>query len=294
MEGKQVFVTGANSGIGLATSMALASRGFAVNLVCRDPERGRSAEKAIANVATGPPPALLIADLSSQREIRLLAEEIHARYSWVDVLVNNAGGCFERRTLTVDGIERTFATNHLAPFLLTSLLLDLLRASPQGRVVTVGSEGHSGKLDFDNLQGEKRYNFLSAYNRSKLANVLHTYELTRRLEGSNVGVNCVSPGPARTGFGDNMKGMSAMFPKIMKRMPFFADPEKAALGPIYLAASPEAEGVTGRFYLRTKERRSKAISYDLDVAARLWRVSEELTEASAGMPGAMRKRSNGR
>jgi len=169
---KTILITGASSGIGFAAARHLAADGVAVIMVSRDPARGAAARDRVVRVATGPKPVFLAADLSSQQAVRTLAAELHARFTSIDVLVNNAGAGFRRRELTVDHIERTFATNHLAAFLLTELLLDLLVASPAGRVVTTTSEVHSGRLDFDNLQGELRYSFLSAYKRSKLANIL--------------------------------------------------------------------------------------------------------------------------
>src|SRR5579859_1049749 len=217
MDGKVVLITGANSGVGFATARQLAELGAVVIMVCRDPGRGSAARNAVAQVATGPEPTLLLADLSSQAAVYALSDEVHARFARIDVLLNNAGAIFARRELTADGIEKTFAVNHLAPFLLTNLLLDLVRASPAGRIVTVASESHSGRLDFDNLQGERRYSFLAAYNRSKLGNILFTYELARRLAGTGVTANCLSPGPTMTRFGDEMRGLPALFPLLMKR-----------------------------------------------------------------------------
>jgi NAD(P)-dependent dehydrogenase (short-subunit alcohol dehydrogenase family) len=224
---------------------------------------------------------LLIADLSSQVAIRNLAKEVDARFERLDVLMNNAGAIFARRELTVDGIEKTFAINHLAPFLLTHLLLDLVRAAPAGRIVTVAAEGFISTLDFNNLQSEKGHHFLAAYFRSKLENVLFTYELARRLEGTSVTTNCLSPGPTVTNFADNLQGMPALFHLIlapMKRVPFlFYGAEKGAETQIYLASSPELAGISGRFFLRGRERRTKPITYDRGVASRLWSVSEALT-----------------
>jgi retinol dehydrogenase-14 len=278
MEGKIVLITGANSGVGLALARHLAVEGAEIVLVCRSAGRGTVAREDIGRLATGAAPTLCVADLSSQEAIRILGREIHARVSRVDVLINNAGGIFASRELSVDGIEKTWATNHLAPFLLTNLLLDLVRAAPAGRIVTVASESHSGALDFDNLQSERQYNFFAAYNRSKLANILFTYELARRLAAGTVTANCVSPGPTVTRFGDEMRGLPGLFPRLMKRIPFlFGSPEQGARTPIYAASAPELAGVSGRFFLRGHERRTRPITYDTDVAARLWTVSEELT-----------------
>jgi retinol dehydrogenase 14 len=282
MVGKTVVVTGASSGVGFETARQLAALGASIVMVCRDEVRGRRAAAQIAGSAAAAAPVVFRADLASQSEIHALSEDIHRRYDRVDVLVNNAGAMFDRRELTVDGIERTWAVNHLAPFLLTNLLLDRLAKAPRARVVTVASESHSGRLDFDNLQGERRYHFFGAYNRSKLANILFTYELARRVEGTAVTANCVSPGPTKTAFGANMHGLPALFPRVVKRIPFLlVDPSVGARMPVYVASSPDLDGVSGRFFLRGRQRRTRAISYDLEVAARLWRVSERLCEPAA-------------
>jgi retinol dehydrogenase 12 len=274
MRGKVALITGASSGIGLETARALAAAGAGIVMVCRDRAR---AEAARAEIATaGPRPRVLIADLASQPEIHSVADELRAAVDRIDVLVNNAGAIFERRVLTDDGIERTFALNHLAPFLLTNLVIDLLRDAPQGRVVTVASEAHSRTFDFDNLQGERSYRFFRNYAISKTANILFAYELARRLEPTSISSNAVSPGPTRTRFGDNMTGAAAWFPRIMKRMPFFVSAEKGSRTAVWAASSPELAGVSGRFYMRCKERKSKPITRDVDVARRLWALSEEL------------------
>jgi NAD(P)-dependent dehydrogenase (short-subunit alcohol dehydrogenase family) len=181
MHGKIVLVTGANSGVGFAAAAELAAAGAEIAMVCRDRRRGEEAHARIADIARGATPQLLIADLSSQAEIRGLALEIGARFDHIDVLLNNAGGVFARRELTLDGVERTFATNHLAPFLLTNLLLDWVCAAPAGRVVTVATEVYGKNLAFDNLQGEQHYQFFKVYQQSKLANILFAFELARRL-----------------------------------------------------------------------------------------------------------------
>jgi NAD(P)-dependent dehydrogenase (short-subunit alcohol dehydrogenase family) len=282
MDSQFALVTGGSSGIGLATARGLAKAGYGVFVVARDSERGEAARDEVAQVSTGPEPGLLLADLSSQAQVRDLADEVRTRLPKLDVLLNVAGASFQRREFTVDGIEKTFATNHLAPFLLTNLLLDKMREAPAGRIVTVTSETHSAKIDFDNLQGEKHYNFWDAYNHSKLENLLFTYELARRLMGSGVTTNAVSPGPARTHFGDNMGGLPGLLIRTLKATPLPAPPEKAARGPIYVASSPDVDGVSGRFFMRTKETKSKPITYDQNAARRLWEVSEQLTVASRG------------
>jgi NAD(P)-dependent dehydrogenase (short-subunit alcohol dehydrogenase family) len=280
MKGKTVVITGASSGIGLATARELARQGALIVMVCRDAERAEAARKEVATAATGQQPNVLLADLLSQREIRRLAAEIKRTHPQIDVLINNAGAMYARRELSVDGIEKTFAVNHLAPFLLTNLLLDNIRAAEAGRIVTVGSESYSSTLDFDNLQSEKKHHFLFAYFRSKLENILFTFELSRRLAGSGITVNCLSPGPTRTRFGSNMDGLPALFPMLIKNFPFFGTPEKGARTSIYLASSGDVTGVTGRFFLRCREVRTKPVTHDLDVARRLWSVSEALCQPS--------------
>jgi NAD(P)-dependent dehydrogenase (short-subunit alcohol dehydrogenase family) len=274
MHGKTVLITGANSGIGFATATALARMGARILLVCRDARRGADAQAAVAGIAAGAAPKLLITDLSSLRAVRALAEQLHRNFSVIDVLINNAAGMFSERGLTGDGFERTFAVNHLAPFLLTNLVIDLLKAADRGRIINVSAESPLGKLDFDNLQGQKRYGFLSAYFRSKLASIIFSNELARRLEGSGATVNSMSPGPTKTRFGDNMTGLPALFPLITKRL--FPGPETGARTLIYLASSPEVDGVSGKFFFRQRVKPSKPVTQDLEVAARLWRISAEL------------------
>jgi retinol dehydrogenase-14 len=276
MVGKTVLVTGANSGLGFVSARVLAGRGATVFMVCRDEHRGSAARDEIVR-AGGEPPVLLIADLASQAAIRSLADQVVARCDRLDVLMNNAGAIFARRELTGDGIEKTFALNHLAPFLLTRLLLDLVRASPAGRIVTVASHAYSSTLDFDNLQSEKGHNALAAQFRSKLENILFTYELARRLDGSGVTANCVSPGPTVTRFGDGVGGMPGLVFPIVKRIPFMLqDAEKGAESQIYLASSPEVATFSGRFFMKGRERATKPITHSREVASQLWTVSEDL------------------
>jgi NAD(P)-dependent dehydrogenase (short-subunit alcohol dehydrogenase family) len=274
MRGKIALITGANSGIGFVTAVELAKMGARVLMVCRDSERGAHARAAVAKVATGAPPELLLADMSSQKAIRALADDVRQRFASIDVLINNAGGIFARREFTVDGIERTFATNHLGPFLLTNLLLDRLSGGTGGRIVNVASESYPSKLDFGNLDGEKNYGFLSAYFRSKLENIIFSLDLAQRLQPSGVTVNCMSPGPTSTRFGDNMTGLAGLFPRLAKKL--FPGPEKGARTLVYLASSPEIAGVSGRFFLRKRMRSTKPVTHDREVAAQLWRVSAEL------------------
>lgn len=274
MHGKTVLITGANSGIGFVTAVELAKMGARVLMVCRDTERGAHARAAVAQVATGAAPELLLADISSQQAIRVVADDVRQRFPKIDVLINNAGGIFAERGFTVNGIERTFATNHLGPFLLTNLLIDLIKAGTGGRIVNVASESYPSELDFGNLQGEKGYSSLSAYFRSKLENIIFSLDLAQRLQNSGVTVNCMSPGPTSTRFGDNMTGLAGLFPRLAKKL--FPGPEKGARTLIYLASSPDVEGISGRFFLRQRARRTKPVTSDAEVAARLWRVSSLL------------------
>jgi len=274
MKGKTVLITGASSGIGFSTAITLAQMGARILLVCRDAKRGADAQTAVADVATEAAPRLLLADLSSLHDVRALAEVLHRHFPAIDVLINNAAGIFSERGFTGDGFERTFAINHLAPFLFTNLVIDLLKSSGAARIVNVAAESPLARLDFDNLQGEKRYGFLSAYFRSKLENIIFSNELSRRLEGSGVTVNSMSPGPTRTRFGDNMTGLPALFPFVLKRL--FPGPESGARTLVYLASSPDVEGITGQFFFRQRARRTKPVTMNREVAARLWRISAEL------------------
>jgi NAD(P)-dependent dehydrogenase (short-subunit alcohol dehydrogenase family) len=280
MKDKVVVVTGASSGIGQATARELARQGAKIVMVCRDAERAGAAREDIAAAATGQQPTVLLADLLSQREIRNLADAIKKDHAKIDVLINNAGALFRRRELTGEGIEKTFAVNHLAPFLLTNLLLDRIRAAPAGRVITVTSGTYPSMLDFDNLQSEKGHQFLAAYFRSKLENILFTFELSRRLEGSAVTANCLFPGPTRTRFGSNLDGLARLFPLFMQNFPLLASPEKGARTTVFLASSPEVTGISGRFYFRCRETPTKPVTHDLEIARRLWNVSEALCRAS--------------
>lgn len=231
MRGKTVLITGASSDIGLAAARRLGQQGAALIMVSRDRARGAAAQDEVAKVAVSPAPTFLAADLSSQHAIRALADDLHARFTRLDVLINNAGTASRRRELTVDGIERTLATNHLGPFLLTGPVLDLLLAAPAGRIVTVTSESHNGRLDFDNLQGERHYNFFDAYARSKLTNILFTYELARRLKATSVIANCYTPGPTATNFGRGAGGLMGLMSGLVRVMALTPLGSSAAEGP---------------------------------------------------------------
>ncbi len=279
MVGKICMVSGATSGFGAVTARALARLGATVIVLGRDRKKcARQVEKIRRE--TGSRVEGMVADLASQREIRRLAEEFRSKFPRLDVLVNNAASYFMRRELTEDGLERAFALNHLAPFLLTSLLLDRLEASPSARVVNLSSNAHTvGKIDFEDLQCERRYDRLSAYSRSKLASLLFTYELARRLKGSRVTVNAVNPGSAATNLGSDNGWLRGWLRVKLRNLfkGYLISAEEGAKSSIYLATSPELEGVTGRYFLHCKEVPSSVASYDQATADRLWRVSEELT-----------------
>jgi retinol dehydrogenase-14 len=270
MAGKTVLVTGGTGGIGRAAAEGLARRGARVAIT--GPE--------IAAVTANPAIDAFAADLSAQAGVRRLAREVLDACPRLDVLVNNVGGFWARRHLTADGLEYTFALNHLAPFLLTNLLLDRLTASAPARIVTVSSGAQAlGKIDFDDLQGERAYSGQRAYNQSKLANVMFTYELARRLAGTGVTATAAHPGVTRTAFG-TQDPTALMRTMTLIARPFMKTPEQGAATPVYLASSPEAEGVTGRYFANRKAKKSSKSSYDTAAAARLWRLSAGL----AGLP----------
>lgn len=275
MHEKLCVITGGNSGIGREAAIELARMGMRVAIVSRDRGRGEAALAEIRRRAATDSATLYVADLSSQTEIRRLAAELSA-LPRIDVLVNNAGLILGTRRLTTDGIETTFAVNHLGYFLLTALLLDTLRASAPARVVSVASEAHrSGRIDFDDLQGERSYAGWRAYAQSKLANILFTYELARRLEGSGVTANCLHPGVIASNFGASGSLPVRVFFKLFG--PLLTSPAKGAATSVHLAASPEVDGVSGAYFVAKRPARSSPASYDEATAARLWEVSERLT-----------------
>jgi len=269
MRGRVCLVTGATSGIGKATAHALATKGASVLLVGRDPQKGEATAREIREATANEDVEFLRADLSWQAAIRELADRVLAEYDRLHVLVNCAGAFFRDRRVTIDGLEMTFALNHLAYFLLTTLLLDLLQGTAPARIVNVTSGAQSmGRIDFEDLQGERRYRGQAAYNQSKLANVLFTYELARRLDGTGVTINCVHPGWVRTDFGRQNQPL-AWGLMIAVVVPFMRSPEKGAETVVYLASDPDVETVTGKYFHDLKPKRSSKLSYDEVVAARL-------------------------
>ncbi len=273
------MVTGANRGIGKATALGLARMNATVVLVCRDQSRGEAALAEIKAKSHNSAIDLLIADLASQTSIRQLVLDFQARYPQLHVLINNAAIFRSKRTVTPDGVETCFAVNYLASFMLTNLLLDSLKASAPARVVNVsGSYHRKAIIDFDDLMCEKKYSALRANNQAKLAQILFTYELARRLEGTGVTVNCLHPGAVATDFAEKDPDLSPFLRLVYKVIKlFFASPEKGAETSIYLASSPEVEGVTAKYYDQMKQAPSSPESYDAAVAKRLWQVSAELT-----------------
>ena len=272
------LITGATSGIGREAAKALAGLGATVLLSGRDRGRGEATVTEIRQ--RGGKAEFVAADFSSLKSVRELAAEVRGRHGRLDVLLNNAGSVNAERRLTADGIEQTFAVNHLATFLLTEELRDLLVASAPARVVTVSSEAHRmlKKLDFDNLQGERRYKPFLAYAVSKLANVLFTYELDRRLAGSGVTANCVHPGVVRTGIWGSSRGIIRLLTRLAQ--PFMLSAERGARPLIKLASDPALAAVSGHYFSKENDLRSSPVSYDTRVAARLWEISAELTRAA--------------
>ena len=276
LEDRVFLVTGANSGIGKATASGLARLGGTVVMACRSATRGEAARQDVVRDSGNSSVYLEIVDLASEESTRSFAEEFQRKYPRLDVLINNAGVYTAHREVTPDGLERTFEVNYLSGFLLTHLLLDLLKKSAPSRIVNVSSSAHSGgTIHFDDLQGEQRYGGFGAYGQSKLAQVLFTRELARRLEGTRVTVNACHPGVIRTNLG--MGGTSAVVRFVRL---FFKGPEKGAQTPIYLAVSPEVERVTGQYFANKHVREPSREAQDPNVARRLFDVSKELAHLS--------------
>jgi NAD(P)-dependent dehydrogenase (short-subunit alcohol dehydrogenase family) len=284
MAGKTVLITGGTGGIGRAAAIGLASMGARVGITGRDQARAERSAAAIALASGNTAVDVFVGDMSSQAEVRRMAGEILDTYPRLDVLLNNVGGFWATRHVTADGLEHTFALNHLAPFLLTSLLMDRLEASAPARVVTVSSGAHAmGEIDFGDLMGEAKYSGQRAYNQSKLANVMFTYELARHLDGTGVTATVLHPGVTSTAFGaeDTARGWR---PLIAIMRPFMKSPARGAETLIYLASSPEAAGVTGRYFANRTAKASHESTYDTVTTARLWQVSADLVGLGLDTP----------
>jgi len=281
MTGRTVLITGGTGGIGKATAIGLAGLGARVGIVGRDPARGQAAADEISRRSGNPAVDAFAADLSCQAEVRRLAAAILDTYPSLHVLINNVGGFWAHRHLTADGLEHTFAVNHLASFLLTDLLLDRLKAGAPARIVTVSSNAQAlGRIDFDDLQGETSYSGPRAYNQSKLANVLFTYELARRLHGTAVTANVLHPGVVRTAFGAEDPSTLTRLARPLAR--FLKSPTQGAATSIYLASSAAVEGVTGQYFANRKPKRSNESAYDTGIANRLWLISGRLVVSPRG------------
>ena len=282
MKDKICLVTGATSGIGKITARALAAQGAHVIVVGRNQAKCEETIAEIKAATNNQQVEYMLADLSSQAEVRALAAQFNAHYNHLDVLVNNAGNLFRTRKESADGIEMTFALNHLAYFLLTNLLMDALKTAPSARIVNVSSDAHRGQtLDFDDLEANQQFSSFRVYGRSKLANVLFTYELAKRLSdmegGENITVNALHPGVVRTNFArSEFTGILGILLGIVMRF-VGIDAEEGAKTSIYLASSPEVEGVTGKYFDKQKAVKSTAATYDEEMASRLWQISEEMT-----------------
>jgi retinol dehydrogenase 14 len=278
LNGKTILITGGTNGIGLITARELARLGAQVTIVSRSAEKCARVAESI-ETETSHTVEWIAADLSSLAGVRQAAAEFLQRHARLDVLINNAGALFANHQVTVDGYEMTFALNHLNYFLLTNLLLDTIKASAPARIVNVSSNAHlRGRIDFNDLQGQKHYGGMRAYSQSKLANILFTYELARRLEGTGVTANVLHPGFIATGFARNNGFLYNLGMGILGR--FIRQPEEGAQTTIYLAASPEVEGITGKYFVDCKETPSIPPSYDQKLQEKLWQVSLELTGLS--------------
>ena len=280
MEGKICLITGGTNGIGKSTAQILAGMGATIVIVGRNATKTAQVVKEIRARSGNHNVDSFLADLSSQKEVRRLADEFKQKYKQLHVLINNAGAAFMQRQLSVDGIEMTFALNHLAYFLLTSLLLDTLKASAPARIINVSSGAHtSGKIEFDNLQGERTYGF-ETYPNAKLATILYTVELAHRLEGTGITVNALHPGLTSTGFGKNNGPIMAALVTLFAPL-FMRSPAKGAETSIYLASSPSVEGITGKYFYESQVAQAAGQAADRVVARKLWDVSAEMVHLQA-------------
>ena len=275
MKGKTCVVTGANSGMGFVVARELARMGANVVLVCRSQSKGDLASSEIRRVTGNESVELMIADLASLESVRKFARDFKQSHQKLHVLVNNAGLILGKRTLTPDGLEATFEVNYLSHFLLTHLLLDVLKASAPSRIVNISSDAHtSGHMNFDDLQCERGYGGWKSYCQSKLAQILFTYELAERLKGTGVTVNCLHPGAVRTNWGDEAGTLGI---GIRLARPFMLSPDKGAETALYVSTSPDLEGVSGKYFAKKREAQSSKESYDEEERRKLWDISMKLS-----------------
>lgn len=277
MQGKTVFITGANSGIGKTTSIALAKMGARILMHARSKERGTAAQEEIIAQSGNNDVDLFLCDLADLNEVRQMAERINLKYPQIDVLINNAGIMTRKRQETVQGFEYQFGVNHLSHFLLTQLLIDKIRKSPSGRIINVSSAAHkAGKINFDDINLKKRFSSFRGYAQSKLANILFTNELCHRLEPDGISSNCLHPGVVGTRFAHARDPKKSNLLMKWSRI-FMIDPEKGAETTIYLASSDEVENKSGQYFKKKKSTSASKDSYDLDSAQKLWDLSLEMT-----------------
>lgn len=293
MQGKYCLITGATNGIGRETAIGLARMGAELIILGRDRRRIDDTIAEIRNTTGSTAASSLVADLSSLDQIRRAADEYRSRFGRLDVLVNNAGVLRMRRELTADGYEAMFAVNHLAHFLLTALLLDTMRSSAPARIVNVASAAHAGaSIDFDDLPGDARFNGYRRYGASKLANIMFTYELARRLEGTGITTNALHPGFVGSGFGSGNPGVIGRSTRalLLAIRPFARSPREGARTSIYLASAPELADVSGRYFVDCAEAESSTESYDVAAQQRLWALSEQLCGLASKAESAERPR----
>jgi len=275
MNGKVCLVTGATDGIGKVSARVLAELGAKVIIVGRNPEKSAIVLAELRSISGNENIDLLMADLAVMQEVRDLAEQVISRYDRIDVLLNNAGGYFTKHEITSDGLEMTFALNHMSYFLLTNKLMELLKYSAPARIVNVSSDAHYGvDMEFENLNGEQEYKAWKAYQKSKLANVLFTYELLKKVPG-NITVNCLHPGFVATNFGHNNGGFFGPVLKIAQRISAI-DPEEGAKTSIFLCSAPEVKGVSGKYFYKCKPKTSSRESRNMDTGKRLWQISSDI------------------
>jgi NAD(P)-dependent dehydrogenase (short-subunit alcohol dehydrogenase family) len=277
LQGKVCLITGANSGIGFATAKAFAKKEAGVVMLCRNPEKGKAAQDEIIRVTGNQQVHLMIADLSSQQSIRKFVTDFKTRFDQLHVLVNNAGTVNFKRKVTVDGIEEMLAVNYLAAFLLTNLLLDTIKQSAPARIINIVGEYHRrGKIDFEDMQAEKQYDVMQTGSDRVLAKTIFSHELARRLEGTGVTVNCLHPGAVRTGIQKKLPAIYRWLAVPISAL-FFQSPDKAAGYVLYLASYPGLKKFTGKYFNKMQEEKSSEATYDMDLAGRLWTMSEVLT-----------------